>query len=368
MSDAPRDDGEVSLRRFVFPALFVLALFIALWARRPDSPGVVQWRFEGSAFGTSYAVLVIPGDHLEDKGAVEAGIAAQIALVNAQMSTYREDSELSRLNANGEAGPIPVSPELQKVLVEAERVHALSAGAFDVTLGPLVNAWGFGPEVVTPPTPAALRAAKARVGMDKVVLDPTGHAVTRKVPGVTIDLSAIAKGFAVDLIGRAIEGLGAERYLVEIGGEVRARGANRLGEAWTIGIEQPDGGAQDVAERVPLADLSIATSGSYRNSRLVDGRTVTHILDGRTGEPVGHGLGSVSVLHPSCMTADALATALYVLGAEAGLALAERHQIAALFLTREDPTKPTWRRSTEAFDERSKELTGGPVDASATNQ
>lgn len=350
MSNAVSDDEALSLRRFVFPALFVLALFVALWMRRPDDPGASQWAFTGDAFGTSYAVKVVPEEGGAEQAAIQAVIAAEIALVNAQMSTYQDDSALSRLNVDSSTGPMAISSELLEVMQEAQRVHGVSGGAFDVTIGPLVNAWGFGPDLVKPPTDEALKAAKVRVGMDKVTLDATGMTVTRKAPGVYIDLSAIAKGYAVDRIGSAIEGLGHGRYLVEVGGEVRARGANRKGAPWSVGVEHPDGGAQDVAERVPLKDRSIATSGNYRNSRLVDGKVVTHILDARTGEPVSHGLGSVSVVHPSCMTADALATALYVLGADEGHALAERLGVAALFLTRPDATKPTERKTTKAYD------------------
>jgi thiamine biosynthesis lipoprotein len=360
MSDVASDDEAVSLRRFVFPALFVLALFVALWVRRPDGTETAQWSFDGSAFGTTYSVQVIPGENPGQRGAIEGIIEAQVALVNAQMSTYQDDSELSKLNANPSTAPIRVSPELQEVLLEARRIHALSKGAFDVTIGPLVNAWGFGPELVTPPSDEALAQARARVGMDKVQLDEQAHTVTRQTKDLYIDLSAIAKGYGVDQIGEALEGLGYPHYLVEIGGEVRARGLNRQAKAWVVGVEHPDGGAQDVAERLPLADVSIATSGNYRNARLIDGKTVTHILDARSGEPVSHGLGSVSVLHPSCMTADALATALYVLGPDEGLSLAEREGIAALFLVRTDPSKPTERTVTKAFHARASLLEGAP--------
>ncbi len=360
MSDVASDDETVELRRFVLPGLFVLALFVALWVRRPDNVQVAQWSFDGSAFGTSYTVKVIPGDNPGERQAIEGMIEAQVALVNVQMSTYQEDSELSKLNDNPSTAPIPVSAELQEVLVEAARVHALSSGAFDVTVGPLVNAWGFGPELVTPPSQVALAKARARVGMDKVKLDEQAHTVTRPADGIYIDLSAIAKGYAVDQIGEALEGLGYPHYLVEIGGEVRARGLNREAQSWTVGVEQPDGGVQDVAERLTLVDVSIATSGNYRNVRLVDGKTVTHILDARSGEPVSHGLGSVSVLHPSCMTADALATALYVLGPQEGHSLAQREGIAALFLTRSGPSKPVERRATKAFTERAARAKGSP--------
>ena len=349
MAASPSLSEEVQLRRFVLPGLFVLALFITLWVRRPD-PEPPTWRFSGSAFGTTYAVQVVPGASAEPSEAIERAIADKIETVNTHMSTYHSDSELSTLNRSDALSDSPLSAGLTEVLKEALRIHALSGGAFDVTIGPLVNAWGFGPEVVTPPSEEALKAARAKVGSDKLSLDEQAETLTRKQQGLYIDLSAIAKGYAVDIIGEAIEGLGYSRYLVEIGGEVRARGDNAKGRPWSVGVERPDGGVQDVSESVPLPNLSIATSGNYRNVRLVDGKAVTHILDARTGEPVSHGLGSVSVLHPSCMSADGLATALYVLGPEEGLALAKRHDIAALFLVPKRGEEEAKRLTSPAFD------------------
>ncbi|MDF1666613.1 MAG: FAD:protein FMN transferase, partial [Planctomycetota bacterium] len=202
-------------------------------------------------------------------------------------------------------------------------------------------------------TAEALAAARAKIGATALKLDTTQRQLTRTRAGLVIDVSAVGKGYGVDRIGLALEALGYSRYLVEIGGEVRARGLNRLGRPWTIGVEKPDGGAQDVTEIVPLPDLSIATSGNYRNFHTLDGKIVTHIIDARNGQPVSHGLGSVSVLAPSCMRADALATAFYVLGEDEGFAIAERDGIPALFLTpaRGDQKgqKTPRRRATTAY-------------------
>jgi thiamine biosynthesis lipoprotein len=332
MAAGPSLDEEVQLRRFILPGLFVLALFIALWVRRP-APEPPHWRIDGDAFGTTYSVQLVVEPDGATQAAVQSALTAQIDRVNAQMSTYHADSELSTLNRSEVLEATAISAPLALVLEEAIRVHARSGGAFDVTIGPLVNAWGFGPEIVTPPSQEVLAEARAKVGTDKLTLDREASTLARAQPGLYIDLSAIAKGYAVDAMGDAIEQAGHHRYLVELGGEVRARGTNVKGQPWSVGIEAPDGGAQDVFEQLPLRDLSIATSGNYRNVRTVDGTTITHILDARTGEAVSHGLGSVSVLHPSCMTADAFATALYVLGTQEGRALAERDGIAALFLS-----------------------------------
>ena len=309
MAAGPSLDEEVQLRRFILPGLFVIALFIALWVRRP-APEPPHWRIDGEAFGTTYSVQVLAEPNAADKAAVEEALNAEIDRVNGQMSTYQEDSELSKLNRSEALKDTALSEPLAFVLNGALAVYETSGGAFDVTIGPLVNAWGFGPEIVTPPSEQDLAKAKARIGSDKLSVDLQKRTLTRAQSGLYIDLSAIAKGYAVDAMGQAIEQLGHTQYLVEIGGEVRARGLGPKDRHWSVGIELPDGGAQDVSERLALRDTSIATSGNYRNVRTVDGKTVTHILDPRTQSPVAHGLGSVSVVHPSCMKADAYATAL----------------------------------------------------------
>lgn len=322
-----------SIRRLIFPGVFVLLLFAFLVGRRPApeapaSPPTASRTLSGRAFGTTYTIRWI--GNLEP-ASVEAAVTEVVASVNRSMSTYHPDSELSRFNRLG-AGTTTVSKALAEVLAEAQRLHALTGGAFDPTVGPLVNAWGFGPdEVVEPPTEAALAAARTRVGFDKLSFD-SGE--LGKSAGVEVDLSAIAKGYAVDEVAEALSALGSSRHLVEIGGEIRALGEGTRGP-WTVGIERPEpGAAKTVFEVLKLREAGFATSGNYRNFVLsADGRTVTHIIDPRTGDPVSHGLGSVSVLHPRCATADALATALYVLGPDEGLAWAESHGVAALFLT-----------------------------------
>lgn len=352
MAGNAANDGGRPLRSFILPGLFVLALFFTLWARRPaPATAAPQWEFSGQAFGTSYSVKVIPGPDESDRGPIVNAIEAEVADVNSCMSTWIADSELSKLNRNTSLEPISISEMLTEVLAESARVHELSGGAFDITIAPLVKVWGFGQEkIVQVPTPKALEAARGRVGASALKLNVTERQLTRTRVGIVIDVSAVGKGYGVDRISLALEALGYTRYLVEVGGEVRARGLNRLGRPWTIGVEKPDGGAQDVTELVPLPDLSIATSGNYRNFQMLDGKTVTHIIDARNGQPVSHALGSVTVLAPSCMRADALATAFYVLGEKEGLAIAEREGIPALFLTASHgDQKSPQRRATSAY-------------------
>lgn len=332
---APDGELDLGLRRFVLPLLFVLGLFVAVWLRRPDEPPpepvAVEHLVElgGPIFGTSWSAKVVPGDRPTDEA--QAAVEAALERVDAQMSTWRDDSELSRFNRHG-TEPFPASAGLRAVVAEAVRLHAASGGAFDVTVGPLVEAWGFGPsDTVAAPSPERLDEARARVDGDGLRVDEGD--LVKDTPTLTADLSAIAKGWAVDEATRALDALGLQRYLVEVGGEVRARGTNARGVPWRVGVETPDGGAQDVFETVSLDGVAMATSGNYRQLRTVDGRTVTHIIDPRRGQPVDHGLGSVSVIAPTCLEADGLATALYVLGAEEGRRLADQRGWAALFLT-----------------------------------
>ena len=218
--------------------------------------------------------------------------------------------------------------------------HALalaeeSGGAYDPTVGPLVNAWGFGPHqrAFEPPSPAAVEAARARCGWRRVKLDPERRAAWQE-GGTYLDLSSIAKGHGVDRAAQALDALGATGYLVEVGGELRARGLRPDGQPWRVAVEVPD--ASDAhALALPLRDLSIATSGDYRRHAGSGDARYAHTIDPRDGQPVRNGVASVTVLHADCMQADALATALTVLGETEGLDLARRHGLAALFILRE---------------------------------
>mgnify|MGYP006286377339 CR=1 FL=1 len=352
----PPDPGP-PLRRLVKPGLFVLLLFGVLWWRLPGGAPDDAPSASGEAFGTTWAVKWI-GDSGRAQD-VRAAVEAVVSDVNASMSTYHPGSELVRFNRG--AGTATISAGFARVLSVAKRVFEATGGAFDPTVGPLVDAWGFGPEpVVEPPTEAAQAAARARVGFDRLHLEAgaQGGRLSKEEAELAVDLSAIAKGYAVDEVSRALQALGLERHLVEIGGEVRAAGQGPAGP-WRVGVERPQSGPRrQVFEVIPLVDRALATSGGYRIFQTVDGRRVTHIIDPRRGAPVDHGLGSVSVLHPSCTEADALATALYVLGLEEGLRFAESRGLAAVFLVVHGDRVD--RRATSAFDA----LTARPEESS----
>jgi thiamine biosynthesis lipoprotein len=252
------------------------------------------------------------------------------------MSTYIEDSELSGINQSNSSDWLPVSGELYAVLDAALAMSQVTDGAFDVSIGGLVNLWGFGPEPGSDRIPdnSELERRLANSGFQKIELRLTPRAVKKAAPGIYLDLSAIAKGYAVDRVAEYLEQAQIEHYLVDIGGEIRARGRNQSGQAWRIGIEKPLVDSREAGWVVGLENISMATSGDYRNFFMHEGRRYSHTIDPATGWPVSHPLVSVSVVSPSTMMADALATALLVMGPEKGFNFAETRAIPALFISR----------------------------------
>ena len=258
---------------------------------------------------------------------------------NKAMSTYDPNSELSIINKSHSDQWQVISPDLYRVLSMALRVNEQSQGAFDVTVGPLVNLWGFGPDKSNDHVPgvAQINERLALVGSSALSLRQLdGLSELRLSVQRYIDLSAIAKGDAVDVIGLLLQQQGIDNYLVEVGGEIVAHGHKPGSAPWRIAIEAPNDDGRSVQIVIPLSNMGIATSGDYRNFFEQDGRRFSHTIDGRTGYPVNHKLASVSVLHSSVALADAWATALTVLGAEAGLALAEEYNLAAYFIVRHE--------------------------------
>lgn len=291
-------------------------------------------RLTGDTMGTQYhASVVAPA---MDETALRAGLEARLEEVNVAMSTWRQDSELSRLNAHDGTDWMPVSPGLHVVLKAAARVGAETGGAFDVTVGPLVDLWGFGParRASTPPSDAAIAAARTRVGYRLLELGDAPPRLRRRRGDVEIDLSAIAKGYAVDQLAAWLTATGHRDFIVEVGGEIRARGRRPDGRPWQVGVAWPVGGTDAVERVVALDDTGLATSGDYRQYFEHAGRRYSHEIDPVTGRPIVHRLASVTVLHPSCMMADAYATGLLVLGPERGPTLARRLGLNALFLVR----------------------------------
>jgi len=314
-----------------------------------SGPATSPVQFVGETMGTSYVVklarAVLSPARLER---LAADVHAALDGVDHRMSLYRPDSELSRLNRHPAAVPLPLSPEFYEVLCAGQRIAELSQGAFDVSVAPLVNAWGFGAEGRRAAPPADAEARRVAVDYRGLRLDPLHRTASKASAGLQADLGGIAKGFGVDRAALAIEAAGVENYMIEVGGEVRTRGRNAEGRAWRVGIEEPDALPQRARLVVPLSGRSMATSGDYRNYFEHGGRRYSHEIDPRTAAPTAHGLASVTVIADDCMTADALATALIVLGPQAGWALASRERLAAHFIVRGADGR-LHDRSTESF-------------------
>jgi thiamine biosynthesis lipoprotein len=293
------------------------------------SPGSGYRHYEGSTMGTYYRVTAAcPED-------VAAVIEAELRAVNEEMSTYLPESALSRFNSAAPGDWFPVPAPVVEVVDAALVLSRESQGAFDVTVGPLVNLWGFGPtEHSGVPDAEAIARARARVGYQALTTRAAPPAL-RKAEDRYVDLSAIAKGHGVDRVFGQLVTAGCSQLLVDIGGEVRGRGVNPKGQPWRIGVEVPDPGSSGSVQRVVLLeDAALATSGDYRNFFEAGGKRYSHTMDPRTGHPVDHALASVTVLHASTMWADGYATLLDVLGPDAGWEFAIAHDLAVLFIMR----------------------------------
>lgn len=315
--------------------LNILALAFLLSACQKEE--VVS--LNGKTMGTTYHIKYIDeGKAKLNSEQIYQGIEAILQDVNAKMSTYIPDSELSLFNKNPEVNtPIEVSADLALVVAEAIELNQITQGALDVTVGPVVNLWGFGPEkrVEKAPTAEQIAERKAWVGIEKVQLTQKNDKffLAKSVPQLYIDLSSIAKGFGVDKVADYIAEQGITNYLVEIGGEIRANGHNAENKAWQIAIEKPTfDGTRSVSQVIGLQDFAMATSGDYRNYFEQDGKRFSHEIDPKTCQPIQHNLASITVLSKRSMTADGLSTGLFVLGAEKALEVAEQYNLP-IYLT-----------------------------------
>lgn len=304
------------------------------------SPGegqqeVAPFEFHGSTMGATYTikVLKLPTD-MEERG-LDQAIRSILGRLHAQMSTYDANSEIGRFNSSHSTDWIPVSEDVCAVVTESLRVSRLSGGAFDITVGPVVDLWGFGPDPsrTEPPAETDIRRVMQRVGYQHLQTRCDEPALRKDRPDIAIDLSAIAQGYGADKVAEYLDVLGVRDYLVDVGGELRARGVNPRGVPWRIGIEKPTPKRRVVERVVQVKNCAIATSGTYRNFFEQGGRRFSHTIDPHTGAPVTHGLASVTVITTQgAAAADALATAISVLGPERGYDLAVRENLAVLLI------------------------------------
>ena len=313
-------------RRFVMFA----PLALAACKRGPD-----VLKFSGATMGTAYNVVALDPSRSAAQADVHAGIKSVLADVNRQMSNWDASSEVSRLNAIASTSPIQVSPDLAHVLKTSADIHAATDGQFDVALGPLIEAWGFGAKgaTVQNPTDARIEAALASAGRAAPLVVQDG-ALVKSAADSQVYLSGIGKGHGVDRVASVLQSYGITDYLVEIGGDLVTSGRNADGQPWQIGIETPDVANRNVQQIVGVSGLAVATSGDYRNYFEKDGQRYTHILDATTGRPITHTTASATVLADDAMHADAWSTAMLTLGRDRGLEVAEAHDVAVLFIDR----------------------------------
>lgn len=330
--------GSRGQRRLV-AALAAAAVLAVVAACAPPGPPRHLAEFTGPSMGTTWTVKIATGPDGIDAAtsrAIDSDIRDRLARIDQLMSTWDEASEVSRFNRSTRLDRFPVAPETADVFRWSAALAAESGGAFDPTVGPLVEAWGFGAAADRSATPdeAAIARLREAVGASLVELDPDGTWVRKRRPDVQVDFSAIAPGYAADRIARQLEARGLTDFLIDVSGELVARGHNERGEPWQVAIERPQATGRAAVRVVPLVDGAMATSGDYRNFREVDGRRLTHILDPRTGRPVAHALASVTVFDDLAVRADALSTAMMVMGPDEAMRFGERQAVAALFLIR----------------------------------
>jgi len=332
-------------RRLLLGAVGTAALAAC---NRPGRSAELRVHLTGETMGSTWNVKLDPrGTH--DVEALGDAVRAALQGVDQRMSLFRPESELNAFNAAPSGIPVPLSSELFSVLAAAQRVSEWSGGAYDVTIAPAVETWGFGiRKHRTVPAPREVAARRAIVDWRALRLDPANRTALKTIPGLRADLNGIAKGYGVDVAARTLDELGVRHYMIEVGGEVRTRGANGAAEPWQIGIEEPDAMPQRARHIVPLSGRSMATSGDYRIYFEQNGRRYSHEIDPATVAPIEHRLCSVSVVADDCMQADALATALIVLGPERAYALAEAGGVAAQFIERVAPGRHV-DRMTSAF-------------------
>ncbi len=277
-----------------------------------------------------YNVVVAEPSLGERETEIQTAVQATLDRVNDLMSTYLPDSDVSRFNKSQSTDWQPVDPETAYVVRRAIEIGQQTSGAFDITVAPAVNAWQFGPkktESFSPPSEADLIELREKVGYHFIESRLEPPAIRKTNPDVCIDLSAIAKGYAVDQVAKTLSGFGFSNYMVEVGGEVFAQGERVGGGKWRIGIESPKEQVREYEKIAELSQQAMATSGDYRIFRMIDGKRYSHTIDPTTCAPVEHSLATACVIAPDCLTADAFATAVTVLGAEQGAALCRQHSL-----------------------------------------
>ena len=336
------------LRRLLF-LLSIALISTIIYLNHSSKHEISPLLLSGSTMGTTYHIkLVPPPESNLEPDEISKQIKSTLNSIDALMSTYKPESEVSRFNRLETNTWFPLSEQTFHVIHSALHYSAISDGAFDITVGKLVNLWGFGPtiNVNSFPDPATINQLQSQIGYSRLELQSDPPSILKKSDAIYIDLSAIAKGYAVDAVATVLENNKIHDYMVEIGGEIRTSGTKQQGQPWSIGVESPVTKTRAVQKVLHLQQCAMATSGDYRNYFEHNGQRFSHTIDPRTGYPIKHKLASVTVIAETCMDADALATLLTVLGPEAGMDFAEQENLAIFMII----------KTAQGFEERSSTL------------
>ncbi len=320
----------MNMNSSTFKTIFGLFLYSILITQvNAQEMRTVHGKTMGNKYKVSWTAEKITPAHMAN---IRAQIETRLESVNQSMSTWREDSEISQINQTPKNTPITISRDMKYVMTEALRIAELTNHTLDVTVAPLVNLWGFGPDgkATEVPTQKAIDNAKQYVGIQHIKIE--NNQLTKTIDGLEVDLSSIAKGFGVDVVADVMELNGIHNYLVDIGGELRIKGLNAEQQAWKVGIDKPFAYSTGQMEIINPGNAAVATSGDYRKYFEKNGHHFSHLIDPRSGRPVAHTVVSATVIEKYSMTADALATAFMVLSVEESLAIANEHQIPIMII------------------------------------
>jgi len=320
----------------------VLALSLVACDKPAAEPALV---LEGKTMGTVWRVSLAGVDQAR-KAELQQRIQQRLDADDAELSTWKPESALSRFNQSRDLTPQPVSENMADIVTTALRIGRKTGGAMDITVGPLVNLWGFGPtkQPVHTPDAAQIAAARAETGLQhlRVVQGAGGQWLQKDLPGLYVDLSTVGEGFATDHLARLMEQLGINNYLVSVGGAVLSRGLNAQQQPWRVAIQKPTDRENAVQARVDLQGHGISTSGSYRNYYELDGKRISHVIDPVTGRPIEHKLVSATVIATTALEADGWDTGLMVLGTEKAKALALEQHLAVYLISKQGDKFVSW--------------------------
>ena len=314
-------------------------------ATTPATPASTATVLDGKTMGTFWRVSVIGVDEAKAQ-ALRAKVQAQLDADDRLLSTWKNDSALMRFNHAATTEPWPVSEAMADIVTLSLRIGAKTHGAMDITVGPLVNLWGFGPDKqpVATPDAQAIAAAKARTGLQHLqVINQSGRQFLQKdIPDLFVDLSTVGEGYAADHLARLMEQEGISRYLVSVGGALVSRGMNGEGKPWRVAIQKPTDRENAVQAIVDINGHGISTSGSYRNYYELDGKRISHVIDPQTGQPITHKLVSVTVIAPTALEADGWDTGLMVLGPEKAQQVVREEGLAVYMIVKDGEGFKTW--------------------------